>query len=306
MKRYLVTGGAGFIGSNLGAEIIRRGDGVVIVDDFRTGSWENIVEACHRRGVEFRGRVLPFDYRRVDLGTIGSVDGIFHLAAITDTLVDDDQLVLDLNAHSAGILMAECARGGIPMVYASSAAVYGLRERSEKLCVGDSLRPLNLYGFSKLALEALHAEFGSEKQIVGLRYFNVFGHGEAHKGRMASMVRQLATGARSGTVELFSPGDQARDWIAVDAVVSATLMALETEPGTYNVGSGHAVSFRDVVDLVSDGRATKIAWKPIPNEIARRYQAFTLAGPPFVPRWTAPGKATEQAIREYARELMRI
>ncbi len=303
MKRYLVTGGAGFIGSNLVAALVRGEHDVIVVDDFLKGSWENIQEACDRCEVPFRGRILPIDYRALDPSIIQGVDGVVHLAAITDTLVTDDRVVLGVNASGAGELLERCAEAGVPAVYASSAAVYGLRDAGELLSVGDHLQPLNLYGFSKLALEAEYARLKPGTQIVGLRYFNVFGPGEGHKGRMASMVRQLAVAAASGTVTLFAPGNQARDWIHVDDVVAATLRALEAPPGVYNVGSGEAISFADLVPLVSGGREPEIVWRPIPAEIAPRYQSFTLAGPAFVPGWSPPADRTRERIVEFAREV---
>lgn len=311
--RFVVTGGAGFIGSNLVAELIRRFPSchVTIVDNFSSGSYANIVEACERRGVLFTGSVLSTevgDWLYTAVADPAPPRAFFHLAAVTDTTITDEAMMMDRNA---GLwwphLMRACATDGVPLVYASSAATYGTppqAARREAFPLEAAGKPNNVYGFSKWVKENLHramdvawrAERGQRPWIVGLRYFNVFGPGEARKGKMASMACQLTRQVLAGGApRLFEHGEQARDQVHVDDVVDCTLAAAGLEnaagvrsgrviPGVYNLGSGWATSFRDVGEAVRRGVA-RARGKPVPAieyfampaSVRAFYQDFTLA-----------------------------
>lgn len=297
MNTYIVTGGAGFIGSNLVAELMRRDAKahVLVIDDFRSGSFANIVEACERRGVgPFRGEV--FAESVADLNLQPAVEGlrpqaVFHLAAITDTTVADERTMIHDNTESFGELIQACAHADVPLVYASSAATYGSPAHGGKP-FPESLAgtPNNVYGFSKWLMECEQARLAQEAEaqgeaashVVGLRYFNVFGPGEHRKGRMASMVYQLAAQVLRGqTPRLFRDGTQARDQVFVDDVVDCTIAASRAgaKPGVYNLGSGIATSFVAILDTIFStlGTDRQVELFDMPPNIRRFYQDFTCA-----------------------------
>ncbi len=299
---YIVTGGAGFVGANLVAELRAREPGchVLVVDDFRSGSFANIVEACERRGLPpFDGWVMPDDVK--DLNWHNAVEtihpsAVFHLGAITDTTVTDEARMIRANAESFVDILESCVAGGVPLVYASSAATYGAPEQArarEAFPVEAAGRPNNVYGFSKWLMEVEHrralalAEAGRDAppRVVGLRYFNVFGPGESRKGHMASMVYQLASRMLRGEPpRVFTPGDQARDQVYVDDVVDCTIAAAApaAKPGIYNLGSGRATTFNEIIAALRE--ALDIPESRLPTEyfdmppaVRAFYQDWTLA-----------------------------
>ena len=322
---YIVTGGAGFIGSNLVAELLRREPGahIMVIDDFRSGSFANIVEACQRKGVApFTGEV--FAEAVADLNLQPAIEGlapnaVFHLAAITDTTVADEKKMIHDNTESFGDMIQACAAARIPLVYASSAATYGSPRHNHKpfpLLLAGS--PNNVYGFSKWLMELEHAriaadvaeESGSQPHVVGLRYFNVFGPGEHRKGRMASMVHQLAIQVlRGGSPRLFRDGSQSRDQIYVDDVVDCTIAAAapRAKPGVYNLGSGRATSFNDIAGaiLATLAASRTIEYFDMPTHIRQFYQDFTCADLTETSRglqWT-PAHEPLAAMRSYVQYL---
>ncbi len=302
---FIVTGGAGFIGSNLVGELYRREPGchVVVVDDFRSGSFANLVEACERKGVgAFRGEIIPDSVS--DLNWQPAVEGlepraVFHLAAITDTTVHDQQKMIRDNAESFADIAGACIESGVPLVYASSAATYGTpaqTARREAFPIEAAGAPDNVYGFSKWLMEVEHRRLaagvgrdgGKTPWIVGLRYFNVFGPCEARKGKMASMVFQLARQVLNGQkARLFRDGTQARDQVYVDDVVDCTLAAAgmgekkKPEPGVYNLGSGVATSFIDIVGAIGQALGISggvdVEMFDMPESIRVFYQDYTCA-----------------------------
>ena len=299
-NRYIVTGGAGFVGSNLVAALIRREPScdVVVVDNFRTGSTLNIVEACERAQVgAFKGDIIAESTAELEWNSV--LEGIepaaiFHLAAITDTTVTDEREMLNENVEGFRPVLLACAEAGTPLMYASSAATYGSpRECFERIPFPEESAgaPNNVYGFSKWMMETLHAradegamaEGKRRPHVVGLRYFNVFGPGEARKGKMASMAYQLAGQILAGgRPRLFTPGDQARDQVHVDDVVACSLAAADRSatPGVYNCGSGVATSFADIADAVRTGLEREDAeteFFEMPASVREFYQDFTCA-----------------------------
>lgn len=247
MQNILVTGGAGFIGSNLALKLQEKYPSaqIVIVDDFRSGDFSNL------QG--FKGDFVTADVSRLDWeGQFKhtSFDAIFHEASITDTTIHDQFLQAHDNVEGFRRLLAFAAPTQTPIVYASSAATYGIG--------GTIMRedqppaPANIYAFSKVQLDNLaryHAKRHPAWKIVGLRYFNVYGPREKHKKLAASMIYQLYLQMKSGRrPRVFKAGEQKRDFVYVKDVVNCTISALSApRSGIYNCGSGHATSFNEVI-----------------------------------------------------------
>ena len=241
--RILVTGGAGFIGSNLVRRLAGDGHDTVAVDDFSSADWRNLV------GYAGDVRTLEVSADFAELKRVGKCDVIFHEASITDTTVHDQNLMMRRNVEGFRNVLDLAARWEAQVVWASSAATYGRLEAPHAEAVDPA--PLNVYGYSKLAMERLADQYRARLShpIVGLRYFNVYGAGEKHKGKFASMICQLArVMAGGGRPRIFTDGGQKRDFVYIDDVVDANLLALGAhESGVFNVGSGRAGTFNEVV-----------------------------------------------------------
>jgi ADP-L-glycero-D-manno-heptose 6-epimerase len=245
--RILVTGAAGFVGSNLAKRLAADGHETVALDDFSSASWVNLVD--------FPGDVLTCDVSsNVDLLTSGKpFDVIFHQGSITDTTVLDQRKMMHNNVEGFRKILDLAAGWGSRVVWASSAATYGrgpapMRESQKP-------EPLNVYGYSKLAMERLAERHRPHlrQPVVALRYFNVYGPGEQHKGKFASMIHQLAKQMRTGKrPRIFTDGTQKRDFVYIDDVLQANLKAMNaTASGVFNVGSGAAGSFNEVVEQLN-------------------------------------------------------
>jgi ADP-L-glycero-D-manno-heptose 6-epimerase len=341
---YIVTGGAGFVGANLIAALLSRDPRphVVVVDNFRSSSFANLVEACERRRVgPFEGEVIARSTADLAWGDVihrTRAAAVFHLAAITDTTIADEPEMIRENVGGFDDLLNACSPGpfsdGVPLVYASSAATYGSPPQARDRVpfpLTAAGTPNNIYGFSKWLMECEHhrsvenlpeepffaGDGPLQSRAVGLRFFNVFGPGEARKGRMASMVYQLATQMLEGKrPRLFTDGSQARDQVYVDDVVDCTIAAAglgerpDPRPGIYNLGSGVATSFNQIVAALR--RALEIPERERPTEyfempapIREFYQDYTCAdltqterGLGWKPRWNP-----QQAIEQYGRWL---
>ncbi len=341
----VVTGAAGFIGSNLTAALLRINPAlrVLAIDDLRAASYANITEACDRYETgPFSGSLITDstdDLRWHKLFKRERPAAVFHLAAITDTTVTDEGEMIAANAHGFRDLLHAAHRARVPLVYASSAATYGTPPEAHDhtpFATESAGRPENVYGFSKWLMENEHRAFdsgvtgvplagweksrlpaslkdGGAPHAVGLRYFNVFGPGEARKQHMSSMAYQLAVRMLNGdNPRLFEHGEQQRDQVSVFDVVDCTIAAAHPEatPGIYNLGSGTPTSFNDVATAVREGLGFSesdrpIEYFPIPDHIRRFYQSFTLADMTRTAEslhWT-PSHAPEQALREYAEHL---
>lgn len=290
--RALVTGAAGFVGSNLCWELSARGWQVVALDDFSTGSWENL-------------RGLPIDFVSSDVrdaafwgARVGKVDAVFHQAAITDTTVMDQRLMMSVNVDSFRDLLAWAAKSRVKkVVYASSAGTYGDLPVPQR--ESGPTRPMNVYGYSKSAMEAVAA--ASKVKTVGLRYFNVFGPREAHKAKAASMIWQLALQMKAGKrPRIFEFGEQYRDFIYVKDVVEANLKAFKGAPGVYNVCTGRKTDFNGIIAALNATLGTSLQPEYIKNPYAF-YQNETLGDPAkaekglgFRAQWTV-----ERAVQDY-------
>lgn len=276
--RVLVTGGAGFIGSRLVRRIETEWENaqVTVVDDFRSGNFKNLEG--------FRGDLIAEDISRLEMRAFfkpKDFDAIFHLASITDTRVaDQKQMCLDNIEGFRNLL--EFAQGTrTPITYASSAATYGIDARVN--AETDPRKPANVYGFSKAQLENLAMRTLLKPEHAGwavnaVRYFNVYGPGEAHKGPMASMIYQLYRQMKAGNrPRVFKQGEQKRDFVHVDDVVQCTLQAMAGgKPGVFNGGSGAARSFNDVIALLNKALGTGLEPDYIDNPFAF-FQPFTQA-----------------------------
>ncbi len=323
---YIVTGAAGFVGANLAAALLARSPHprILAVDNFRSGSFANLTEACDRRAVgPFDGEVLPLGVPDIDwrwlVGT-RSPTAVFHLGAITDTTVSDEALMIRENVTRFDEMLAACAEARIPLVYASSAATYGTPPQARDRVpfpVEAAGRPSNVYGFSKWLMECEHRRFAAgrtdQPRIVGLRYFNVFGPGETRKGKMASMVYQLAMQMLAGKrPRIFADGTQARDQVYVDDVVDCTIAAAglgtRKDPtlGVYNLGSGVTTSFNQIIaalrgPLGASEKALPTDHFEMPPSIRAFYQDYTCADMAATAKglgWS-PRHTPEKAIAEY-------
>ena len=301
--KVVVTGAAGFIGSNLVAALNRAGvDEIVAVDVPDEGAGlENLADL---RVADYAPRSIF--YERFAQGAFGKVEAVLHQGACSDTTASDTGYVMHNNFELSRQLLDGCVRQGTRLVYASSAATYGSsRTFTEN---PDSERPLNIYGRSKLRFdEHVRTELASgaasgARQVVGLRYFNVYGPREQHKSRMASVAfHHFHQFQEAGRVRLFGayggygPGEQSRDFIHVDDVVAINLWFLEHRDvsGIFNTGTGRAQPFNDVAltvvntllgrqgapslslqEAVATGR---IEYIPFPEDLRERYQCFTQA-----------------------------
>lgn len=275
----IVTGGAGFIGSNLVRGLNRRGrDDVLIVDDLTNGEKHLGLNA-----LDFEDLV---DYRdfaeRLDDWADEPIDAIFHQGACSDTTERDGRFMLAVNYEYSKRLYA-FAQGRCPFVYASSAAVYGDGSagfREEPGCE----HPLNVYGFSKLVFDnwVRRRLPRATTQVVGLRYFNVFGPQENHKGRMASVVykfhRQIE---ERGVLQVFEGSERfVRDFVYVEDAVDLNLWFLDRpdRSGVFNCGTGTTASFQELAEATRSHYAgARIETIPFPADLVGKYQEHTCA-----------------------------
>ncbi|MEX2123733.1 MAG: ADP-glyceromanno-heptose 6-epimerase [Woeseia sp.] len=281
---HIVTGGAGFIGSNLVRRLLdETGDGVVVVDDLSNGhKFANIADLAIADYLD-KDEFLEILESRFGRG----VHSVFHQGACSVTTEWDGRYMMRNNYGYSKRLLHHCLAHGIPFIYASSAAVYGgAREFSEYPA---NELPLNVYGYSKLLFDQYvrRLSLDSDAQVVGLRYFNVYGPGEQHKGAMASVAfhfrRQLVADDEIRLFEGsggFPDGEQRRDFVYVDDVSAVNLWFLQHRKtsGVFNVGTGKSQSFNDVAKAVIDwhGRG-RVRYVPFPEELAGAYQSFTEA-----------------------------
>ncbi|MFH0752792.1 MAG: NAD-dependent epimerase/dehydratase family protein [archaeon] len=240
--RALVTGGTGFIGSNIALDLYGRGIDVVV-----TG---NESEQKLPEGIK---RLYPTVYG-IDWSSLGKFDVLFHQAALNETTnLDCGEMMFANYDSSVRLFNYAIANGCKNIVYASSTAVYGDVPAPYK--EDGPVNPLNPYAVSKLKLDEFVRDIADkyDTKIVGLRYCNVYGPGESHKGKRASMIYQLAQQMKSGKPNLFAPGTQKRDWIYVKDVVEANILASEAkESCIVNCGSGKATTFNDIVGFLDE------------------------------------------------------
>ncbi len=285
-KNILITGGAGFIGSNLALYLQKHYPDakIVIFDKFRDASRfdnGNLTSFGHFKNlIGFKGEIVTGDLVS-DLDRLKEYDFdfIFHQAAISDTTVEDQNIVMRTNLDTFKTLLDMAVDMNAAMVYASSAAVYGKLPAPHRVGVE---APANVYGFSKLAMDNLAWEYMKKTDIpiVGLRYFNVYGPREYFKDKTASMVLQFGLQLLKGeSARLFEGSDKIkRDFIFVDDVIQANIKACRpNRSGVFNVGTGRARSFQDIVDILKSELGIKRKDSYIPNPYVKQYQFFTQA-----------------------------
>lgn len=268
-KKYLVTGGAGFIGSNIAKTLEAQGHEVTVLDDFsKNGHFKNLIG--------FKGDVITadlFEYMPTDM----YFDAIFHEAAITDTTVMDQKAMMEQNVEAFKNLLSFAAENEIKkVVYASSAATYG--NGPVPNVETQPTHPENVYGFSKAIMDNVARQFAEDNNdmtIIGLRYFNVYGPGEYYKGKMASMVYQLYNQMKAGKrPRVFKNGEQQRDFVYVKDIVKINLCALNNgkETGVYNAATGVPRDYNAIICCLNKELGTNLE----PEYIDNPYPFFQL------------------------------
>jgi ADP-L-glycero-D-manno-heptose 6-epimerase len=317
----LVTGGAGFIGSNLQAALVRRGHETVVVDRLRQGAkWRNL--AKHPPS-----RIIPPADIDAFLESHPPVEMVYHLGAISDTTASDGDAVWETNVELSRTVWHWCTNHGVRLVYASSAATYGDGtagfDDDYTPAALQRLRPLNLYGWTKHAFDLRVARVMAERrphppQWVGLKFFNVYGPNEYHKGRMISVIKvkhdEVADG---GPARLFrsteaglADGEQKRDFIWVGDVIDTLLWLMDTPGvnGLFNLGTGQARSYLDLAHAVCDaaGVPRTIDFIDMPEALRGHYQSFTQAemGSLRIAGYAGQFTPLEEGVRRYIQDYL--
>lgn len=307
----VITGGAGFIGSNLALALNHAGrEDLVIVDDMTKAS-----KVGNLDGVRLIDYVDKDDFRTALLAHepwTNEIGAVFHQGACTSTTEPDGRYMLRNNYDYSKDVLASCQTRQIPLIYASSAAVYGAGQTFREDVGG--LRSLNAYGLSKMLFD-MHVrrllDRGTAAQVVGLRYFNVYGPREAHKGSMASLAMQLDDQLEAdGSARLFgasggfAAGEQCRDFVHVKDVVNVILwfFAHSDKSGIFNCGTGQSRTFNELAEQVLRFRGGgRIDYIPFPKSLQGRYQNFTKADLGLLRAAGYAGEfaSIEQGIPEY-------
>lgn len=272
----VITGGAGFIGSNLTLALQERFPNarLTVIDDFRSGDFKNLIGY---RGDFVAQNLATLDWRE-QFGD-EKFDAIFHLASITDTTLHDQFKQVHDNVESFRKILNFARPTKTRIVYASSASIYGAVFQAS--IESSDAAPVNVYSFSKALMDNIAIRETRENPdwiVIGLRYFNVYGPREAHKGVPASMVYHLSRQMKAGQQpRIFKHGEQKRDFVYVKDAVEGSILALETpESGIYNLGSGQARSFNELIDVLNKCLGTNFQPDYIDNPHAH-YQNFTQA-----------------------------
>jgi ADP-L-glycero-D-manno-heptose 6-epimerase len=320
---HIVTGAAGFIGSRLVEGLNRRGiTEIIAVDNLaQSDKFRNLAKCEIADYLDQSDLFAELD----NLG--GAVEAVFHQGACSDTMESDGRYMMENNYRYSMRLLDWCLDEEVPLIYASSAAVYGAGPefREERRCE----RPLNVYGYSKFLFDQSVRRIldGADSQVAGLRYFNVYGPNEAHKGRMASVAFHAYNQFRAeGKVKLFvgsggyGDGEQRRDFVHVDDTVAVNLWMLEHPQvsGIFNCGTGRAQTFNEVAAaVINTVRGTRAApqelaeekliqYIPFPPQLQGKYQSYTQADLARLRAAGLPGEFmdVQEGVAAYVKELM--
>ncbi|MEN3378243.1 MAG: ADP-L-glycero-D-manno-heptose 6-epimerase [Hyphomicrobiales bacterium] len=317
----LVTGGAGFIGSNVVASLNEAGRSDVVVSDWlgTAGKWRNLQKRQLADVVDPAHLLRWLEGRKLD--------AVIHMGAISSTTETDGDAVMENNFRLSLKLLDWCTDNRTPLIYASSAATYGDGETgfSDGLTREElkKLKPMNLYGWSKhlfdlALLDRVENKRALPPQWAGLKFFNVFGPNEYHKGEMMSLLAKRFDDAKAGTpIRLFksdrdgiADGEQKRDFVFVDDVVSVVLWLLKSgvPNGIFNVGSGTARSFKDLMAamFMALGKAPNLEYIDMPPALRGTYQYFTQADVAKLQRagYNAGFTPLEDAVRSYVTQYL--
>ena len=323
---YVVTGAAGFIGSRLVGALNRAGiSDILAVDDLENGA-----KAKNLAGVEIEDYLDKREFlSQLETGRLdGGIEAILHQGACSDTMQTDGRYMMENNYAYSRSLFDWCQDEEVPFIYASSAAVYGPGKEFGETRENED--PLNVYAYSKFLFDQYVRKRmeGGSAQVAGLRYFNVYGPNEAHKGRMASVAFHAFNQLRAeGRVKLFvgsdgyGDGEQQRDFVHVDDAVSVNLWLLENREisGIFNCGTGQAQTFNAVAVAVvntvngSDFSVEELVQKnfieyiPFPSQLIGKYQSYTQADLSRLREAGYPGEfqRVEEGVADYVRELMK-
>ena len=305
----IVTGGAGFIGCNIIKALNARGnDQILVVDDLEDGyKYRNLLD-CNIYDYMDKDDFLE----RIENGhNFGTIEAIYHQGACSTTTEWDGRYMMKINYEYSKTLLSFCQRKGIPFLYASSAAIYGGSDRFIE--IPECEAPLNVYGYSKYLFDQWVRKIlpTTQSQIVGFRYFNVYGPGESHKGSMASVAFHFNNQIKeNGLCRLFEGNDgfdnggQRRDFVYVEDVAKVNLWFLDNadKSGVFNLGTGNSQTFNDVANAVIDWHQKgEINYIPFPEHLKGAYQSNTEADIAALRTagYQAPFNSVEQGVTQY-------
>jgi len=300
--KVLVTGAAGLIGSNVVKILEKKGAKVIALDDFSSGNYKNLI------GV--KGDVVCADILDESIyAKLPKVDAVIHEGAITDTTLKDDKKMIMVNFEGFKNVFNFCLKKKAKLVYISSAGVYGngpspMKEPQEA-------RPLNAYAYSKYLCDCHARNFMGKKilpLLVGIRYFNVYGPGEYHKGSAASMIYQLYLQMKAGKrPRVFKSGEQKRDFIYVKDAARITVDSLSLKKDLIvNVGTGKARSFNDIISALNKAMGKNLESDYFDNPFTGLYQDFTEADISLLKKTfkTPPEFSLEEGIVDYVKNYL--
>ena len=319
-KTVVITGGAGFIGSNVALHIQEHYPdcNVVVFDRFRDDTRfpnGNLTSLGHFKNLlDFKGHVIAGDINNPDdIARLAGIDFdyMIHQAAISDTTVHNEMLVVQTNLNAFTDLLDLCVAKNAHMIYASSAATYGNTAAPNR--VGGDEEPENVYGFSKLMMDQVFTKYRRnhpDLPITGFRFFNVYGPRETFKGKTASMILQLGLQMLDGDrPRIFKYGEQKRDFVYIGDVVNAHMLAMEAgASGVFNVGAGVARTFNDIVSSLNSAMGTEMEADYIDNPYTAFYQNHTEAdiSETGAALGYKPMFTLEEGVLDYMDEIRRV